>query len=396
MSDWSRDGMVRQSSYKGIERGRDPREVVREVAVDSAKADKEASAEAVPERRGARICRTSARMTPCPRQTRRPRWPPKPCDEGRSKAAARRTRWEVTAEGAGRAGRAAQAKGCGRSAARRSSSRTSTSRCSTRRTASGDGPITKRELIRYFAGGRAVPAAAPLAIGRSTSIATRTGRASPGFWQKDIPDSSAPKWLTLWHETGRRGAGGPRRERPPARGPRRDAVLPGQPRGVRDPRLDLDHRGPVAPDLRAHRHRPGHEDDLGRDGDPRQALPHRARAPWREGLREDHGLARHPGVHPDHARQVRLQRHVGMGREAVAGDRRRPSRTSSPGSGRRRTAAARRGSTTPRTRRSRRWSRRTPSGRATAPRSRCPSPGRSWTTRTSAPTAGRSGTRSRA
>ncbi len=41
---WTRDGHVRQTSFKGLERGRDPREVVRERAVDPAKADREAAA----------------------------------------------------------------------------------------------------------------------------------------------------------------------------------------------------------------------------------------------------------------------------------------------------------------------------------------------------------------
>ena len=39
---WSRDGHVRQAAYKGLEPGRDPREVVRERAVDPAKAEREA------------------------------------------------------------------------------------------------------------------------------------------------------------------------------------------------------------------------------------------------------------------------------------------------------------------------------------------------------------------
>ena len=57
-----------------------------------------------------------------------------------------------------------------------------------------------------------------------------------------------------------------------------------------------------------------------------------------------------------------VQRHARMGREAVAGDRRRPCPTSCRGSGRRPIGAARRASTTPRTRRSRRSWRRTRSG----------------------------------
>ena len=45
---WTRDGVVRQTSFKGIETGRDPKAVVREDAVSSARAVAEAEAE-VPE-----------------------------------------------------------------------------------------------------------------------------------------------------------------------------------------------------------------------------------------------------------------------------------------------------------------------------------------------------------
>src|SRR5690348_6295398 len=42
---WTRDGVVRQTSFKGIEEGRDPKSVVREVAVASTEAVEEAEAE---------------------------------------------------------------------------------------------------------------------------------------------------------------------------------------------------------------------------------------------------------------------------------------------------------------------------------------------------------------
>ena len=63
-----------------------------------------------------------------------------------------------------------------------------------------DPPITKRELIRYFA--RIAPtmlrhlADRPLNLQRFPN-----GAGAPGFWQKDIP-ATAPTWLTRWHETG--------------------------------------------------------------------------------------------------------------------------------------------------------------------------------------------------
>ena len=64
-------------------------------------------------------------------------------------------------------------------------------------------PVTKRELIAYFA--RIAPtmlrhlADRPLNLQRFPN-----GAGAPGFWQKDIP-TTAPTWLTRWHETGVEG-----------------------------------------------------------------------------------------------------------------------------------------------------------------------------------------------
>ena len=60
--------------------------------------------------------------------------------------------------------------------------------------------MTKRELIRYFA--RIAPAMLPHLARRPLNLHRYpNGESAPGFWQKDIP-ASAPKWLTIWHETG--------------------------------------------------------------------------------------------------------------------------------------------------------------------------------------------------
>ena len=64
----------------------------------------------------------------------------------------------------------------------------------------GGGPITKRELIRYFA--RIAPTMLRHLEDRPLNLQRfPNGAGAPGFWQKDIPDT-APKWLTRWHETG--------------------------------------------------------------------------------------------------------------------------------------------------------------------------------------------------
>ena len=64
----------------------------------------------------------------------------------------------------------------------------------------GGGPITKRELIRYFA--RIAPTMLAHVKDRPLNLQRfPNGAGSMGFWQKDIPET-APKWLTRWRETG--------------------------------------------------------------------------------------------------------------------------------------------------------------------------------------------------
>ena len=80
-----------------------------------------------------------------------------------------------------------------------------------------DPPITKRELIAYFA--RIAPTMLPHLADRPLNLQRfPSGAAARGFWQKDIP-ATAPSWLRRWRETGP-----PRRldERPQGR-PHRDA-----------------------------------------------------------------------------------------------------------------------------------------------------------------------------
>jgi bifunctional non-homologous end joining protein LigD len=63
-----------------------------------------------------------------------------------------------------------------------------------------DTPVTKRDLVAYFA--RIAPVMLPHLAGRPLNLQRfPDGAASPGFWQKQIP-ASAPAWLTRWHETG--------------------------------------------------------------------------------------------------------------------------------------------------------------------------------------------------
>ena len=65
---------------------------------------------------------------------------------------------------------------------------------------SDDPPITKRELIRYFA--RISPAILPHLAERPLNLQRfPNGANGPSFWQKDLPEST-PGWLRKWRETG--------------------------------------------------------------------------------------------------------------------------------------------------------------------------------------------------
>ena len=58
-------------------------------------------------------------------------------------------------------------------------------------------PVTKRELVRYYA--RSRRCCCPTSPGaRSTCTATPTGVDRPGFWQQELP-AGAPEWVTRWH-----------------------------------------------------------------------------------------------------------------------------------------------------------------------------------------------------
>ncbi len=68
---------------------------------------------------------------------------------------------------------------------------------------SGEAPITKREVIAYFA--RVAPAMLGHLHQRPVNLHRFPhGLDRPGFWQKAIP-ASAPGWLTRWRETGLSG-----------------------------------------------------------------------------------------------------------------------------------------------------------------------------------------------
>ena len=321
---WTRDGHVRQTAFKGLEAGRDPREVVRERAIAPAKADRRGGRDAS---RGAEqvaaVTPGMARSATMPSPTQAapdPSWLATPAEldalgalEGRGHLARRRPGPQAhePRQGAVPAARRSR-RGAGDEA----------------RADRATSPGSRRRCCRTSP------------TGRSTSSASRTAPARPGFWQKDIP-ATAPRWLTDLARDRLPRARGPRAERPPRRGPRGDAVLARQPGRVRGPRLDVHAPRPVDADLRADRHRPGRRRrpgtrrcssraSTGRRSSTSASGPTRrrpARAASRPGSRSSAGATRTPR----RARGSRRSR----GRSA------RRSRTSCPGSGRRRSASGR-------------------------------------------------------
>ncbi|HEX2755241.1 MAG TPA: DNA ligase D, partial [Candidatus Limnocylindrales bacterium] len=175
---WTRDGHVRQTSFKGIEPGRDPRLVVREEAVSSARAVAEAEA-SEPESGENRPMSTKkgSRATAFPDA-------PEAAELERLATMPAEGVWHVGGE------RGDDLK------------LTNLDKVLFGPPPSDPGapPITKRELIAYFA--RIAPAMLPHLAERPLNLQRfPNGAGGPSFWQKDIP-TSAPGWLRRWHEVG--------------------------------------------------------------------------------------------------------------------------------------------------------------------------------------------------
>jgi bifunctional non-homologous end joining protein LigD len=181
---WTRDGIVRQTSFKGIDEGRDPRTVTREIPVEVGVAEQDAEETVDAADAAAASVKTGRRKTRDQDAARRG-------SDGLPKAALPEELEALDAiktEGLWRVGDdelklTNLEKPLFPPAA-----------------GSDDKPITKRELIRYFA--LIAPAMLPHLAERALNLHRYpNGASAPGFWQKDIPPH-APKWLRLWHETG--------------------------------------------------------------------------------------------------------------------------------------------------------------------------------------------------
>jgi bifunctional non-homologous end joining protein LigD len=204
---WTREGYVRQTAFKGLELDKDPRTVIRERAMTTAEADQAAEAEVAkgeraPARRKAQSSRKIATKSlddhgaSDGRQRTSPRRA-KPSGGG----TARRDHehpWEATPDeldALDHLGKEGLWQVGGEEL-----KLTNLDKVLFPPKSEGEPPVTKRDLVRYFA--RIAPTVLlhleerPLNLHRYPN-----GAEAPGFWQKDIP-STAPKWLRIWHETG--------------------------------------------------------------------------------------------------------------------------------------------------------------------------------------------------
>jgi bifunctional non-homologous end joining protein LigD len=206
---WTRDGHVRQTAYKGIELDKDPRTVVRERPTGSAEAERAAEAEvarddaaaepAAPVRKEEKAMAAKQRATSRPRAARAGGDAARRVPDGLPATGPDGQPWVASAE------ELAALDALGKEGIWEvggESVKLTNLDKALFPPADGDerGPITKRELIRYFA--RIGPAMLPHLAERPLNLHRYpNGAGAPGFWQKDMPDS-APKWLTIWHETG--------------------------------------------------------------------------------------------------------------------------------------------------------------------------------------------------
>jgi bifunctional non-homologous end joining protein LigD len=188
---WTRDGIVRQTAFKGIDEGHDPKAVTREQPVASAKAAAEAE-ELMPARPKMTKSKSSNPKASAPKAKA------KTAAAGASSAASRTFAGATDEELAALA--SLPNEGLWHVAGRELKLTNLDKPLFAPLDGSGEGPITKRELITYF--GRIAPAMLPHLDERPLNLQRfPNGAGAPGFWQKDIP-SSAPDWLRRWKEVG--------------------------------------------------------------------------------------------------------------------------------------------------------------------------------------------------
>jgi bifunctional non-homologous end joining protein LigD len=197
---WTRDGHVRQTSYKGIEAGRDPTTVVREEAVSSTSAVREAEAAEPEEAPELPIGEDSAVATRKRQGT--------PARKRAHGSGERRTAgpdglpWTATDDELEQLG-SMPAEGTWHVGGARGEDLKLTNLDKVLfepHPIDGGDPVSKRDLVRYFA--RIAPTLLPHLAERPLNLHRfPNGAGGPGFWQKDTPDT-VPGWIRRWKEVG--------------------------------------------------------------------------------------------------------------------------------------------------------------------------------------------------
>jgi bifunctional non-homologous end joining protein LigD len=197
---WTRDGHVRQTSYKGIEAGRDPTTVVREDAVSSTSAVREAEAAEPEEAPELPIGEDSAVATRKRQGT--------PARKRAHGSGERRTAgpdglpWTATDDELEQLG-SMPAEGTWHVGGERGEDLKLTNLDKVLfepHPIDGGDPVSKRDLVRYFA--RIAPTLLPHLAARPLNLHRfPNGAGGQGFWQKDTPDT-VPGWIRRWKEVG--------------------------------------------------------------------------------------------------------------------------------------------------------------------------------------------------
>jgi bifunctional non-homologous end joining protein LigD len=200
---WTRDGHVRQTSFKGIEMGKDPKSVIREVPIPSTKAV--AAAESAVERVAPKKKPTAAAPTAAAPKSPAPKSPAPKKRAPKSEPGSNPDGLPWAAEpGEIERLRAMPAEGVWHVGGERGEDLKLTNLDKVLFPPPANpvdaGPVTKRELVEYFA--RIAPTMLPHLAERPLNLQRfPNGANGPSFWQKDIPES-APGWLRRWREVG--------------------------------------------------------------------------------------------------------------------------------------------------------------------------------------------------
>ncbi len=292
---WTRDGVVRQAAYKGIEAGRDPKTVVRETPVSTTSAVRAAESEVPP----------------------MPESKPAPSGAAPSKSKSK-SKAKPSARGTTAGGAASEFPGAtpeelealdalgnegvwrvdGHDLKVTNLDKVLFKPAPARRQAHHQARADP--LLRHDRADDPAASQGPAAQPQSISQWSRGPQLLAEEHQGNRPEVADP----LARDRRRRPVR-PRRQQPPHRRRTGRARVAREPGELRDPRLDWETARSVATGVRLHRHRSRREDDLGRHTGPGAAVSGGARAPRGARLSQDHRQARHPGLDPDRA-QVRL------------------------------------------------------------------------------------------